>query len=97
MAHWPHPIDTSGVELPPALVDLRERLAQHAHDVWARRRLEEGWRLGTHRDDHLRTHPGLVPYGELPESEKQYDRDVAVETLKAIMALGYQIERRPAR
>ena len=40
-----------------------------------------------------KTHPDLVPYAELAESEKDYDRKTAVETLRAILKLGYRIER----
>jgi hypothetical protein len=66
-------------------------LAENAHDVWARRRLSEGWRYGPQRDEARKEHPSLVPYENLPESEKEYDRSVAMETLRAILALGYHI------
>jgi class 3 adenylate cyclase len=80
------------VALKPELVALREKLAKNAHEVWARRRLTEGWHPGPHRDDARKEHPWLVPYESLPESEKEYDRDASLETLKTILALGYQIE-----
>ncbi len=70
-----------------------EKLAENAHDVWATQRFSEGWTLGPNRDDRKRQHPGLVPYAKLPESEKEYDRKTATETLKAIMALGFRIEK----
>ncbi len=89
----PTPIDTSGITLSDDLLGLRERLAENAHDVWASRRLSEGWTYGPTRDDAARKHPDLVPYARLPDTEKQYDRDTAMETLKAIIALGYRIER----
>ena len=78
--------------LSPEIEKLGERLAEHVHDVWARQRLNDGWTWGPARDDAQKQHPCLVPYAELPESEKQYDRVVAFGTLKAIIALGYQIE-----
>lgn len=84
-------IDTSDVKLSADLLELTEALARHAHAVWMRRRLEEGWRFGPVRDDARREHPCLVPYGRLPDSEQQYDRNAALETLKAIVALGYRI------
>jgi hypothetical protein len=56
--------------------------------------MKQGWRHGPACDDVAKTHPDLVPYEDLPESEKQYDRTTAVETLKAIVALGYRIEKR---
>lgn len=92
MTYVPQPIDTSAVELPPHLVVLTERLAESTHDHWASQRLADGWTLGPRRDDEAKTHPCLVPYDELPESEKEYDRRTALETLKAILALGYRIE-----
>lgn len=85
-------IDTHAVELPASLVSLTETLARHAHAVWERQRLADGWRFGPVRDDARREHPSLVPYEELSEAEKQYDRNAAMETLRAIVALGYRIE-----
>jgi ryanodine receptor 2 len=89
----PRPIDTSKVELSEHLLQLTEQLAENAHDNWAKRRLSEGWTWGPVRDDAAKKHPDLVPYAELSESEKHYDRDTAMETLRAIIALGYRIER----
>ncbi len=91
MSYRPQPIDTSKTELPDSLVALTERLAENTHDVWAAHRLSEGWSLGPRRDDASKTHPCLVPYADLPESEKQYDRQTAIETLKAVLVLGYAI------
>jgi ryanodine receptor 2 len=91
MAYQPKPIDTSEVVLPPDLERLVEKLAENNHDHWAIGRLKDGWSFGPSRDDRAKTHPCLVPYAELPESEKDYDRVNARETLKAIMALSYHI------
>ena len=93
MKYEPRPIDTSEVRLPRELSELTEKLAGNSHDNWARQRLAEGWRYGPNRDDDRREHPDLVPYDELPESEKEYDRTTAMETLKAIVVLGYSIEK----
>lgn len=83
--------DTSAVVLPESVVALVELLAEHVHDTWARRRRAEGWRYGDRRDDDARTHPGLVPFADLPESEKAYDRGTVLETLRALRALGFRI------
>lgn len=88
----PKPIDTSAIVLPQKLVALSEQLAENVHDLWALRRLAEGWTFGPERDDNAKKHPCLVPYQELPDSEKEYDRKVALGTLKAVLALGYRIE-----
>jgi hypothetical protein len=94
MTYEPRPIETSHIELPADLERLVERLAESTHDHWALKRLEEGWTYGSQRDDESRTHPDLVPYGRLSDSEKEYDRRSVIETLKAILALGYEIGRR---
>lgn len=87
----PEPIDVAEVELGPELEALGERLARNVHAIWARMRLDEGWRYGPERDDARREHPCLVPFEDLPESEKAYDRGVALGTLRAIVALGFHL------
>ncbi len=89
----PRPIDTSEVMLNPNVLELTEKLAKNTHDVWAQGRLAEGWQYGPGRNDENKTHPDLIPYEELAESEKEYDRNTAMQTLKAIIALGYRIEK----
>jgi hypothetical protein len=93
VSYLPEPVETSSVELPPAIAELVERLARNVHEVWARQRLRDGWRHGPRRDDERREHPMLVPYERLPDSEREYDRQVARETLKTILALGWRIEK----
>ncbi len=93
MNYEPRPIDIAHVTLSPETLQLTERLAENAHDVWAAKRLAEGWTLGPKKDGDLKQTPLLVPYSELPDSEKQYDRDLALSTLKAILALGYRIDK----
>jgi hypothetical protein len=93
MRYIPQPIDTSHIQVPASLVELTEQLAENAHDVWARQRLADGWTLGPKRDDKTKQHPCLIPYADLPDSEKRYDRQTSMETIKAIIALGYRIER----
>lgn len=92
-AYTPTPIDTSRVKLSPEILALTERLAQNSHDIWAAQRLSEGWQLGSGRDDDRKLHPCLIPYDDLPESEKEYDRLTALQTLRAILALGFTIQR----
>ena len=94
MTYHPRPIQTSGIILSEDLRVLCEKLAENAHDLWASQRISDGWKPGQHRDDFRREHPNLIPYSELPDEEKKYDRIVTLETLKAIIALGYLIEKR---
>ena len=89
--YQPQPLDTSSIPLPVNLLPLLERIAQNTHEVWAAKRIEEGWTFGPVRDDVTKKHPSLVPYNKLSESEKGYDREMVRETLKATIALGYQI------
>jgi hypothetical protein len=94
VVYTPHPIATSDVELDAEILDLTELLARNTHEVWAQQRMAEGWIYGPSRNDVAREHPCLVPYDDLSESEKEYDRKMAQETLKVILALGYQMEKR---
>lgn len=72
---------------------LTEKLAENTHDVCAEGRIKGGWTYGEKRDDALKHHPCLVPYSELSESEKEYDRNTALETLKLILKLGYSVKK----
>lgn len=89
----PQPIDTSEVQLPAELDELVEKIAENVHEVWAQNRLDEGWVYGNERNDMLKTHPCLVPYEELSELEKAYDRNTAMETLRLICKLGFKITK----
>ena len=90
----PQPVDTSNVELPVELDELVENIAKNVHEVWAQSRMKEGWIYGEERNDVLKTHPCLIPYEELPEVEKAYDRDTAFGTLKLITKLGFKITKK---
>ena len=88
----PKPIDTSYIELPDEITDLIEKIAENVHEVWAKSRMDEGWTWGKERDDKAKRHPCLVAYEDLPETEKEYDRNTSLGTLKMIMNLGFRIE-----
>jgi len=92
--YTPKPIDTSNVKLPASLQQLIEKLAANTHEVWAAGRIKDGWACGKTRDDENKTHPCLVPYEDLPESEKEYDRNTATEALKAVLCFGYDISEK---
>ncbi len=89
----PTPIDTSDFNLSEEMSQLVETLAENTHNVWAKGRMDDGWTLGPVRNDELKQHPCLIPYSELSESEKEYDRKTSVETLKVIQKLGWKIEK----
>lgn len=89
--YTPHPIDTTDVKLPEELEQLIEQMSKNVHEVWAETRISQGWTYGEQRNDELKTHPCLVPYEDLPEEEKEYDRNTSIGTLKLIMKLGFNI------
>ena len=89
--YTPNPIDTSDVILPEELTKLAELIAENVHEVWARNRISQGWTLGDVRDDELKKHPCLIPYDDLTEDEKHFDRETAFETIKFIKKLGFNI------
>lgn len=91
--YTPQPIDTSDVKLPIELEVLVEQMSNNVHEVWAETRIQQGWTYGKQRNDELKTHPCLVPYEELPESEKEYDRNTSIGTLKLIIKLGFKISK----
>lgn len=89
----PQPVNTDDVVLGKDLEELVEQMAKNVHEVWAQTRMEQGWTYGEQRDDAKKQHPCLVAYEELPEEEKEYDRNTAVGTLKLIRKLGFNIGR----
>ena len=91
--YMPQPIDTNDVKLPQDLEQLVEQMSKNVHEVWAEARIHQGWKYGKQRNDELKTHPCLIPYEELPEEEKEYDRNTSIGTLKLIMKLGFKISR----
>lgn len=89
----PQPIETKGVVLPEELAELAEDIAKNVHEVWSEGRMKDGWMYGEERNDAEKKHPCLVPYEELSEEEKEYDRNTSVETIKLILKLGFKISR----
>lgn len=89
----PQPIDTSKVILPEELEQLVEEMSKNVHEVWSETRIKQGWKYGPERNDKHKTHPCLVPYEDLSENEKEYDRNTSIGTLKLILKLGFKISR----
>lgn len=92
--YTPNPINTSNVELSDEILELSEKLAENVHEVWAAGRIADGWQYGEVRDDKRKLHPCIVPYSELSEIEKDYDRRTSQETLKLIINYGYKISEK---
>lgn len=93
LQYRPSPINTDAIVMTKDLKLIVEKMAKNVHEVWAEARISQGWTYGEKRDDKKKTHPCLVPYEELPEEEKEYDRNTAISTLKFIMKLGYKITK----
>lgn len=87
----PHPIDITDVTLSEELINLTELIAKNAHETWAQTRINQGWTVGPERDDANKEHPNLIPYESLSEKEKDYDRIIAMNTIKLVKKLGFDI------
>lgn len=92
--YTPNPKNVEDIVLPEELLALTEQIAENVHEVWAAARIAQGWTYGPVRDDDKKQTPCLVPYADLPEVEKDYDRNTAMETLKLIVSLGYDIRKK---
>lgn len=93
-AYDPQPIDVDDVSLSSDLDELGEAIAENAHEIWAKKRTQEGWTWGERRNDERKETPDMVPYSLLPEQEKDYDRAMAMQTLKLIEKIGYSIVKK---
>ena len=91
--YTPTPVDTTNIQLPEELMALAEAISKNVHEVWAQNRIREGWTYGPVRDDQKRQTPCIVPYDQLPEEEKAYDRNTAFGTLKFIVSQGFEIHK----
>ena len=94
VTYQPVPVNTDDIKLGEELDSLIDALAENVHDQWSLGRIKAGWQYGPERNDEKKYHPCLVPYEELPDAEKKYDRDTAMETLKLIIKLGYVITKK---
>ena len=90
----PSPIGLDDVVLSDDLTELQEAIAENAHEIWAKNRRNQGWSYGPERNDQKKETPDMVPYCNLPESEKLYDREMAMQTLKLVKKLGFEIVKK---
>lgn len=90
----PSPIELDEVELSDDLIELQEAIAENAHEIWAKNRSDQGWSFGPERNDQKKETPDMIPYCNLPESEKLYDREMAMQTLKLVKKLGFEIVKK---
>ena len=90
----PYPIHLDDITLDENLSELQEAIAENAHEIWAKARTDQGWTYGPERNDQKKETPDMVPYCNLPESEKLYDREMAMQTLKLVKKLGFEIKKK---
>ncbi|KAG7226578.1 hypothetical protein INR49_003735 [Caranx melampygus] len=72
-----------------AMVD---KLAENAHNVWARDRIHQGWTYGIQQDVKSRRNPRLVPYTLLDERTKKSNKDSLREAVRTLLGYGYNLE-----
>ena len=87
----PRPVNLDNIQLTDDLLELREAIAENAHEIWAAARIKDGWSYGKERNDANKKHPDLIPYSSLPDSEKEYDRLMALDTIKLVRKIGFEI------
>lgn len=90
----PSPISLDDVILSDDLAELQEAIAENAHEIWAKARTDQGWTYGLERNDAKKETPDMIPYCNLPENEKLYDREMAMQTLKLVKKLGFEIKKK---
>lgn len=90
----PNPINVDDVVLPKDIAALTEYIAENTHEEWAKQRLKEGWTFASKTNKKRKQSFDLVPYCELLDKEKEYDRKMAMNTLKVLCKYGYVVERK---
>uniref|UniRef100_A0A4W5N343 Ryanodine receptor 3 n=1 Tax=Hucho hucho TaxID=62062 RepID=A0A4W5N343_9TELE len=88
----PTPLELSDVKLTPGQELLVEKLAENAHNVWAKDRIKQGWTYGIQQDVKSKRNPRLVPYSLLDERTKKSNRDSLREAIRTLIGYGYNIE-----
>ncbi|XP_064920314.1 ryanodine receptor 3 isoform X8 [Columba livia] len=88
----PAPLDLSEVKLLPSQEFLVDKLAENAHNVWAKDRIKQGWTYGIQQDLKNKRNPRLVPYALLDERTKKSNRDSLREAVRTFAGYGYSVE-----
>nr|XP_040017272.1 ryanodine receptor 3 isoform X12 [Gasterosteus aculeatus aculeatus] len=89
----PKPINTANISLPEKLEYVANKYAEHSHDKWSSEKASAGWKHGDGLDERAKTHPLLKPYKALSEKERETYRWPVRESLKSMLAMGWNIER----
>ncbi|NXX75670.1 RYR2 protein, partial [Urocolius indicus] len=88
----PAPMDLSFIKLTPSQESMVDKLAENAHNVWARDRIRQGWTYGIQQDVKNRRNPRLVPYALLDDRTKKSNKDSLREAVRTLLGYGYNLE-----
>nr|XP_045007932.1 ryanodine receptor 2 isoform X5 [Jaculus jaculus] len=88
----PAPMDLSFIKLTPSQEAMVDKLAENAHNVWARDRIRQGWTYGIQQDVKNRRNPRLVPYTLLDDRTKKSNKDSLREAVRTLLGYGYNLE-----
>uniref|UniRef100_A0A8C8BL31 Ryanodine receptor 2 n=1 Tax=Otus sunia TaxID=257818 RepID=A0A8C8BL31_9STRI len=88
----PAPMDLSFIKLTPSQEAMVDKLAENAHNVWARDRIRQGWTYGIQQDVKNRRNPRLVPYALLDDRTKKSNKDSLREAVRTLLGYGYNLE-----
>uniref|UniRef100_A0A8D0APV1 Ryanodine receptor 2 n=1 Tax=Sander lucioperca TaxID=283035 RepID=A0A8D0APV1_SANLU len=88
----PAPLDLSHIKLTSTQEAMVDKLAENAHNVWARDRIRQGWTYGIQQDVKSRRNPRLVPYILLDERTKKSNKDSLREAVRTLLGYGYNLE-----
>uniref|UniRef100_A0A8C9RP23 Ryanodine receptor 2 n=1 Tax=Scleropages formosus TaxID=113540 RepID=A0A8C9RP23_SCLFO len=88
----PAPMDLSHIKLSSTQEAMVDKLAENAHNVWARDRIRQGWTYGIQQDVKNRRNPRLVPYALLDERTKKSNKDSLREAVRTLLGYGYNLE-----
>ena len=64
--------------------NIKDKLAENIHEMWAMGKIESGWTFGERRDDTMGHHPCLTQFQNLPPAEKRYNVQLALQTLRFV-------------
>ncbi|HBO44391.1 MAG TPA: hypothetical protein DD670_10755 [Planctomycetaceae bacterium] len=70
-----------------------ERLAEMEHGRWNAERLLDGWRLGFPKDIIRKISPYIVPWADLSEDVREWDRKAMLEIPTLLAQVGMQVVR----
>ncbi|KAE8585795.1 hypothetical protein XENTR_v10021457 [Xenopus tropicalis] len=89
----PKPIETLNVIIPEKLDGFINKYAEYTHDKWAFEKIQNNWSYGEAVDEEAKTHPMLRPYKTFSEKDKEIYRWPIKESLKAMIAWEWTVEK----